>query len=103
MRILIFILLSFFSYAQKVTVYQINADWNAQNTVKIKLKNCKYIYADIDQLSLAIKRQIKSIPAILIYKEGRNRRQYMAGIDMKLNIKEEELQNFIDTLNDEEL
>lgn len=103
MRILIFILLSFFSYAQKVTVYQINADWNAQNTVKIKLKNCKYIYADIDQLSLVIKRQIKSIPAILIYKEGRNRRQYMAGIDMKLNIKEEELQNFIDTLNDEEL
>lgn len=103
MRLILYIsfLLSFIGNSQKVTVYQINADWNSRNTLELNLKDCKYIYADIEQLDSKIRNQIKSIPAILIYKEGRNRRQYMAGIDMKLNIKEEELQNFIQELNGE--
>ena len=103
MRIAVFLLFSLLVHSQRVTVYQINADWNAKNTLKLNLKNCKYIYADIDELASTIKSQIKSLPTILIYKEGKNRRQYMAGIDMKLNVREEEIQNFINTLNDKEL
>jgi len=103
MRILTFLLFSLLVHSQRVTVYQINADWNAKNTLELNLKNCKYIYADIDDLAIKIKSQIKSLPTILIYKEGKNRRQYMAGIDMKLNVREEEIQNFINSLNDKEL
>ena len=103
MRIAVFLLFSLLVHSQRVTVYQINAEWNKQNTLKLNLKNCKYIYADIDELASTIKSQIKSLPTILIYKEGKNRRQYMAGIDMKLNVREEEIQNFINTLNDKEL
>jgi len=103
MRILTFLLFSLLVHSQRVTVYQINADWNSKNTLELNLKNCKYIYADIDDLAIKIKSQIKSLPTILIYKEGKNRRQYMAGIDMKLNVREEEIQNFINSLNDKEL
>jgi hypothetical protein len=103
MRILTFLLFSLLVHSQRVTVYQINAEWNAKNTLELNLKNCKYIYADIDDLAIKIKSQIKSLPTILIYKEGKNRRQYMAGIDMKLNVREEEIQNFINSLNDKEL
>ena len=103
MRIAVFLLFSLLVHSQRVTVYQINAEWNKQNTLKLNLKNCKYIYADIDELASTIKSQIKSLPTILIYKEGKKRRQYMAGIDMKLNVREEEIQNFIYTLNDKEL
>ncbi len=103
MRILTFLLFSLLVHSQRVTVYQINAEWNAKNTLELNLKNCKYIYADIDDLANKIKSQIKSLPTILIYKEGKNRRQYMAGIDMKLNVREEEIQNFINSLNDKEL
>ena len=103
MRIAVFLLFSLLVHSQRVTVYQINAEWNKQNTLQLDLKNCKYIYADIDELASTIKSQIKSLPTILIYKEGKNRRQYMAGIDMKLNVREEEIQNFINTLNDKEL
>lgn len=105
MRLIVYILffLSFLANSQEVVVYQINADWNRKNTLQLNLKNCKYIYADIEKLDLKVKNQIKSVPAILIYKDGRNRRQYIAGIDMKLNIKEQEIQNFINELNDKEL
>mgnify|MGYP001813111908 CR=1 FL=1 len=103
MRILTFLLFSLLVHSQRVTVYQINAEWNAKNTLELNLKNCKYIYADIDDLANKIKSQIKSLPTILIYKEGKNRRQYMAGIDMKLNVREEEIQNFINSLNDKKL
>lgn len=103
MRIAVFLLFSLLVHSQRVTVYQINAEWNKENTLQLELKNCKYIYADIDELASKIKSQIKSLPTILIYKEGKNRRQYMAGIDMKLNVREEEIQNFINTLNDKEL
>ena len=101
MRIAVFLLFSLLVHSQRVTVYQINAEWNAKNTLQLNLKDCKYIYADIEDLASKIKSQIKSLPTILIYKEGRNRRQYMAGIDMKLNVREEEIQNFIQELNGE--
>ena len=101
-KVLILLLFySVFANAQKVIVYQINADWNKENTLKLNLKNCKYIFANIEQLAPKIKKQIVSLPAILIYKEGRNRRQYMGGIDLKLDVTENEIQNFINQLNND--
>ena len=99
--VFLFLLISAFANAQKVVVYQINADWNKQNTLELNLKNCKYIFADIEQLAPTLKKQIISLPAILIYKEGRNRRQFMGGIDLKLNVTEKEIQQFVNELNND--
>ena len=101
-RILILLLFySVFANAQKVIVYQINADWNKHHTLDLNLKNCKYILADIEQIAPKIRESIVSLPAILIYKEGRNRRQYMGGIDLKLDVTEKEIQQFINELNND--
>jgi len=40
MRIAVFLLFSLLVHSQRVTVYQINADWNAKNTLELNLKNC---------------------------------------------------------------
>ena len=97
----LFLMFSFFSNAQKIIVYQINADWNKHHTLELNLKNCKYILADIEQIAPQVKKNILSLPAILIYKDGRNRRQYMGGIDLKLDVTEKEIQEFINELKND--
>ena len=96
--IYIFLLVSFVCNSQDIQVIQINAEWNQKNTLKLNLKNCKYKYIDIENLNEKLKKTIVSLPAILVLKNGINKGQFMGGIDMKLNIKENELQRFIDSL-----
>lgn len=99
--IFLFLFFSLFAKAQKVVVYQINADWNKKNTLELNLKNCRYIYANIEDIAPKVKESIKSLPAILIVKEGRNYRQFVAGLNFKLRVKEKEIQDIINKLNND--
>lgn len=96
MKWLVF-LLSFTMYSQ-VEVIQINATWNKQNDVVFNLKNCKYSYALLEQQPKEVQAKIKSVPTIIILKDGRPVRQYQANLMLRLEIKEEELQEFINQI-----
>ena len=100
MRHLILILLFMPMMAMsQVKVIQINSSWNRQNDLKLNLKNCQYEYALLENLSDNIKGQIKSVPFLYVIKDGHIVRQYQGGLRMRLNVTEEELQAFINQLN----
>lgn len=100
MRHLILILLFMPMMAMgQVKVIQINSSWNRQNDLKLDLQGCQYEYALLENLSDNIKSQIKSVPFLYVIKDGHIVRQYQGGLRMRLNVTQEELQQFINQLN----
>jgi hypothetical protein len=79
---------------------QINSSWNKKNDLKLNLKNCQYEYALLEDLSDKLKGQIKSVPLIYVIKNGHIVGQFDGGLRMRLNVTEQELQEFIDRIND---
>lgn len=84
----------------QVKVVQINSSWNKQNDLKLNLKNCQYEYALLEDLNDNLKNKIKSVPFIYVIKDGHIIRQYQGGLRMRLNVTEEELQEFINKINE---
>lgn len=84
----------------QVKVVQINSTWNKQNDLKLNLKNCQYEYALLEDLTPNLKSQVKSVPFIYVLKNGHIVGQFDGGLRMKLNVTEEELQQFIDRINE---
>jgi len=100
MRVLIFILMFIpMTMIGQVKVIQVNSSWNRQNDLKLNLKNCQYQFALLEDLSDNIKGQIKSVPFLYVIKDGHIVRQYQGGLRMRLNVTEEELQAYINQLN----
>lgn len=93
MRTLLFCLLSCFMYSQKYTIVQINAQWNERNKVELpsEIQGVKVLYAYLEEQSDKLKSEIKAVPTILVYKDNSPIAQFTAGIDLKLNIKEEDI------------
>ena len=84
----------------QVKVVQINSSWNKQNDLKLNLKNCQYEYALLEDLTPNLKSQVRSVPFIYVLHKGHIVGQFEGGLRMKLNVTEEELQEFIDRIND---
>lgn len=100
MRVLIFILMFMpMTIIGQVKVIQVNSSWNRQNDLKLNLKNCQYQFALLEDLSDNIKGQIKSVPFLYVIKDGHIVRQYQGGLRMRLNVTQEELQAYINQLN----
>ena len=99
MKKLILILFLFFSYTgygQQIRVVQINAKWNQQNTLYLEnLRGCKYDYAWLEDQGPKLKSQIKSVPVILIEKNGKIVRTFQAGLDFKLDINSKYIQEVV--------
>lgn len=98
MRILILTLLfSVFSYGQDITTVHFNYKWNQNNTYKglDKLRNSKVQYAFVEDQSDAIKKSIKSVPTIMIYKDSRPVAKFEAGLTMEITIRLDSIQAVI--------
>ena len=98
MKFLIALLFPLAMFGQ-VKVVQINSTWNKKNDLKLNLKNCQYEYALLENLTPNLKSQVKSVPFLYVIKDGHIVRQYQGGLRMRLNVTEEELQAFINQLN----
>jgi len=85
----------------QVKVVQINSSWNKQNDLKLNLKNCIYEYALLEDLTPNLKSQVRSVPFIYVLHKGHIVGQFEGGLRMKLNVTEEELQEFIDRINND--
>ena len=84
----------------QVKVVQINSSWNKKNDLNLDLKNCIYEYALLEDLTPNLKSQVRSVPFIYVLHKGHIVGQFEGGLRMKLNVTEEELQEFIDRIND---
>ena len=99
-RLVVLFMLCFGSITAQVKVVQINSTWNKQNDLKLNLKNCQYEYALLEDLTPNLKSQVKSVPFIYVLKDGHIVGQFDGGLRMRLNVTEEELQEFINRINE---
>jgi len=97
--LIIFLFFTYTGYSQQLRVVQINAKWNQQNTLYLdNLRGCKYDYAWLEEQGNKLKSQIKSVPVILIEKDGKIIKTYQAGLDFKLAITKDDIQQYINEL-----
>lgn len=98
MRVLILALLfSAFSYGQDINIVHFNYEWNTGAAYKglDRLKGVKVQYAYIEQQSDAIRKSIKSVPTIVIYKNSKPVEVIDGGLKMKIEMTLDEIQEVI--------
>ena len=101
--ILIFLFVSLKSYSQEFSLLEINAKWNAKNSLKIKrLNGIPIKTAWLEEQPKTIQNRIKSVPVLILIRDDRPIYQWVAGIDLKLNITESEFNRIYSKLNKNE-
>ena len=86
--------LSLSAFGQKITVVQINADWNSSNTRKdlSALQGCKYVFGWLEDQTPAVKKNVTSVPTVIIYKDGKPVKICRGDISLKLDVTFDDIQ-----------
>ena len=94
------LLLSFNAYSQDLTVVHFNYKWNSENQYRglDRLRNVKVQYAYVEDQSEVLQKSIKSVPTIIIYKDGKPAARFEAGLQMRITAKLEDLQELLNKL-----
>ena len=87
------------SYSQEYTVLHINSNWNYRNDYKDldKIKGAKIIKAALEDQNSTVRRQIKAVPVIFIYKGNSLIGRWDADISLKIKAPVEEMQEAIES------
>ena len=95
---LILLLFTTISFSQEMTVLYMNSAWNSRNdyTDVNKLKRAKILKVNFDEQPPSIKNAIRSVPAIIVLKDGRPVATWQADLSMKLKVRYEDVQDVID-------
>jgi hypothetical protein len=94
--IILFILFGFSASAQEVTVIHFNYKWNDRNSYNIRgLKNAKLQYAWLEEQPESVKSGIKTVPVVVILKNGKVKGQFAADLSFEIKATREEIQDFI--------
>ena len=95
---LILLLFTTISFSQEMTVLYMNSAWNSRNdyTDVNKLKRAKILKVNFDEQPPSIKNAIRSVPAIIVLKDGRPVATWQADLSMKLKVRWEDVQDVID-------
>ena len=95
---LILLLFTSISFSQEMTVLYMNSSWNARNhyTDVDKLKRAKILKVNFEDQPPSIRSAIRSVPAIIVLKDGRPVATWQADLSMKLKVRYEDVQAVID-------
>ena len=97
------VLIALFVYAiassQEYTVLHINSTWNSRNDYKQlnEIKGARIIKALLEDQQPSIKRQIKAVPVIFIYKGSSLIGRWDADISLTIKAPVEEMQEAIES------
>ena len=97
------VLIALFVYAivssQEYTVLHINSTWNSRNDYKQlnQIKGARIIKALLEDQQPTIKRQIKAVPVIFIYKGNSLVGRWDADISLTIKAPVEEMQEAIES------
>jgi hypothetical protein len=95
---LILLLFTTISFSQEMTVLYLNSDWNYRNDYKgvNNLKRARILKANYEEQPQSIKSAIRSVPALIVLKDGRPVATWQAYLSMKLKVRWEDIQDVID-------
>tara|TARA_B110000259_G_scaffold12613_2_gene13451 strand:+ start:6208 stop:6528 length:321 start_codon:yes stop_codon:yes gene_type:complete len=95
MRKIIVLLALIFStslFSQEYVLLEINSEWNWSNKAKIdKIRNIPHQIAYLENQTPTFRKKIKSVPLVILYKNGKPIMRWSADISFKLVIKKEEV------------
>lgn len=82
-----------------ITVLQVNTQWNKQHNLDLNnLTGCKVQFAWLEDQSDDFKKQVQTVPIIVVYHKNRPVRQWSADLSFRLNVDLKEIQQVIDKL-----
>jgi len=102
--IVIMVILSSCRCYSQVIVTEFNACWNRENSTPWldSLQNCYLTKVEMDRFGkqkLQKKHNVTIIPTLIIFKDGKEVKRFLADISFTLKTKREEVQLIIDELN----
>lgn len=90
--VLIFILFSSSLFSQEYILMEINSEWNWSNKAKIdRIKNIPHQIAYLEDQTPNFREKVRSVPLVILYKDGRPIMQWTADISFKLVVRREDV------------
>lgn len=82
-----------------VVVMQINAKWNKHHNIDLKeLKGCKVEFGWLEDQPRSLQSQVKTVPVVVIFKNGKAVKQWNADLSFTLDIELSEIQKAVNEL-----
>ena len=101
-RAWLFLLWALFSakvYSQNISIVQVNAEWNNRNSITLNnIKGAKVSFGYLEDQPESLRKQIKAVPTILVFKDGQLVHYWKADLSFKINIRQEDIQQYIDSI-----
>ena len=92
------LLLSSTVYSQKYVLLEVNSEWNWSNKAKVaKIRNIPHQIAYLEEQTPGFRQKVKSVPLVILYKDGRPIMQWSADISFKLIVTKEQVVAAIET------
>lgn len=85
--------------SKSITVMQINAKWNKQNNINLEnLIGCRVQFAWLEDQPQSLKKEIQTVPIVVIYNGNKPVRQWSADISFKLEVDLNEIQKTVNSI-----
>jgi len=82
-----------------ITVLQVNTQWNKQHNIDLNgLIGCEVQFAWLEEQNDDFKKQVQTVPLIVVYHKNKPVRQWSADLSFKLDVDINEIQNVVDKL-----
>lgn len=86
-------------YSQNISIVQVNAEWNERNNIDLNgIRGARVSFGYLEEQPKSLKSKIKAVPTILVFKDGQLVHYWKADLSFKLNIRQEEIQRYIDSI-----
>ena len=98
--IILITMLSISCYSQTYSLLEINAKWNQKNNLKQdKIAGIRINFGWLEDQPKKMQSKIRSVPILVLFRDGKPIYQWVAGIDFKLEVTEEDFDKVFNNLN----
>jgi len=98
--IILITMLSISCYSQKYSLLEINAKWNQKNNLRQdKIAGIRINFGWLEDQPKKMQSKIRSVPILVLFRDGKPIYQWVAGIDFKLEVTEEDFDKVFNELN----
>ena len=82
-----------------ITVLQVNSQWNKEHNIDLNnLIGCEVQFAWLEDQNDDFKKQVQTVPLIVVYHKNKPVRQWSADLSFKLDVDINEIQQVVDRL-----
>ena len=95
--ILLLLLICNTIYSQEYVLLEVNSEWNWTNKAKIeRIRDIPHQIAYLEEQTPSFRKKVKSVPLVILYKDGRPIMQWTADISFKLVLSKKEVMEAIE-------